>query len=305
MTGATDDAAGEARDTSEVERETSTDVELVRPREAAMRAGRVSRRSRREVATQKKPQRSASRDRRNPISGFVGAVLEAWDELRVHRTRVLLSLIGVGVAVCALTSVVGIGAIAQQAQIEQLERGSGRPATLFLGVPYDPMTGAQANRETFEAAVATAVERYSIRYSGSVNRAQVNAQFVDGVASIETQAIDVDYGAMHRVQMELGRWFVDEDELRLAPALVVSDSIYQRIGAPDLRTHPTIELLGGQGATGVIVESCRRIPTTTSGSRCTCSTPHTHKSPRQRWWLRAIRSTRCGFLRRWRRSSPS
>jgi putative ABC transport system permease protein len=53
--------------------------------------------------------------------------------------------------------------------------------------------------------------------------------------------------------MELGRWFVDEDELRLAPGLVVSDSIYQRIGAPDLRTHPTLELLGGQSATGVIV----------------------------------------------------
>ncbi len=33
------------------------------------------------------------------LSGLVGAVREAWDELRVHRTRVLLSLIGVGVAV--------------------------------------------------------------------------------------------------------------------------------------------------------------------------------------------------------------
>jgi len=257
MNGPIDDTTGdtpdEARDVSANERETSTEVELARPREAATRGGSVSRRERRDVATPKKTKRSASRDRGSPVSGFVGAVLEAWDELRVHRTRVLLSLIGVGVAVCALTSVVGIGAIAQQAQIEQLERGSGRPATLTLGVPYDPVTGGQANRETFETAVATAVDRYSIRYSGAVNRTQVNAQFADGVASIETQAIDVDYGTMHRVQVELGRWFVDEDELRLAPALVVSDSIYQRIGAPDLRTHPTVELLGGQGATGVIV----------------------------------------------------
>lgn len=250
--GTTGDTPEEARDASTNGDETSTDVELARPREAAAQGGRVSRRERRDVAAPK-TKRPASRDRGNPISGFVGAVREAWDELRVHRTRVLLSLIGVGVAVCALTSVVGIGAIAQQAQIEQLERGSGRPATLYVGVPFDPVTGAQANRDTFEAAFTTAVERYSVRYSGSVNQAQVNAQFVDGVASIETRAVDVDYGAMHRVQMELGRWFVDEDELRLAPGLVVSDSIYQRIGAPDLRTHPTIELLGAHSATGVIV----------------------------------------------------
>ena len=43
------------------------------------------------------------------VSGLVGAVVEAWAELRIHRTRVLLSLVGVAVAVAALTSVVGLG----------------------------------------------------------------------------------------------------------------------------------------------------------------------------------------------------
>ncbi len=43
-----------------------------------------------------------------------GAIVEAWQEVRVHRGRVLLSLIGVAVAVCALTSVVGLANIAQQ-----------------------------------------------------------------------------------------------------------------------------------------------------------------------------------------------
>jgi putative ABC transport system permease protein len=215
----------------------------------------VSRRERHDaVATiDPKPPRSALRDRRNPLSSFVGAVLEAWDELRVHRTRVLLSLIGVGVAVCALTSVVGIGAIAQQAQIEQLERGSGRPATLALGVPYDSVNGAQGDREAFDAAVTTAIERYSIRYSGSVSFAEVSAQFIDGLVAVQTQAVDVDYGTMHRVQVERGRWFADQDELRLAPALVVSEAFYARLGSPDLRTHPTIEIVGERSATGVIV----------------------------------------------------
>ena len=68
------------------------------------------------------------------MTGLIGALIEAWSEFRVHRARVLLSLVGVAVAVCALTGVVGLGGIAQQAQIEQMERGSGRPATFALAV---------------------------------------------------------------------------------------------------------------------------------------------------------------------------
>ena len=38
------------------------------------------------------------------MSGVVGAFSEAWAELRIHKTRVLLSLIGVAVAVTAITT---------------------------------------------------------------------------------------------------------------------------------------------------------------------------------------------------------
>lgn len=188
------------------------------------------------------------------LSGFVGAVNEAWDELRIHKTRVLLSLIGVGVAVCALTSVVGVGALAQQAQIEQLERGSGRPATLVVGTPYDPITGANADAATLTAAVETAIDRYSIKYSGSNAWIQQSIQFADGVQIAErAQAVDVSYGTMHRVEVEQGRWFVPNDELRLAPALVVNQAFYQRLGSPDLRSHPTVTLIGEQNVIAVIV----------------------------------------------------
>ena len=40
------------------------------------------------------------------FSTLVGSVIEAWAELRIHKTRVLLSLIGVAVAVTAITTVV-------------------------------------------------------------------------------------------------------------------------------------------------------------------------------------------------------
>ncbi len=188
------------------------------------------------------------------MSRLIGAILEAWDELRIHRGRVLLSLVGVGVAVCALTSVVGFGAIAQQAQIEELERGSGRPATLVLNAPYNIETGQQADAGAFAAAADAVVERYRIDYAGSVTWLPLSIQFPDGVAVAESaQSVDVDYGVMHRVRIAEGRWFQERDEARLAPALVVNDAFWQRIGAPDLRTHPTVTLIGDRSVTAVIV----------------------------------------------------
>ncbi len=201
-----------------------------------------------------RPPREPRREPRGWASALVGAVIEAWDELRIHRTRVLLSLIGVGVAVCALTSVVGIGAIAQQAQIEQLERGSGRPASLIVGAPYNIATGTQADPQQYEAALRTAVDRYSITYSGSVTWIQQAIQFRDGVSIAESaQAVDVDYGVMHRVEVDQGRWFIDRDELRLAPAIVVNVAFWQRLGSPDLRTNPTVTLVGAQDVTAIVI----------------------------------------------------
>lgn len=188
----------------------------------------------------------------NWFAGIVGAVVEAWDELRIHRGRVLLSLIGVGVAVAALTAVVGLGAIAQQAQTEQLERGSGRPATLVLSTPYDPVSGESGDQELLAEAVQVAVDRYSIGYWGAVGYTQLFVQFRDGVDYVDTQTVSPDYGAMHRVPLAQGEWFTDRDERRLAPAVIVSDTIYQRLGAPDLATHPTVTLLGESSVTAVV-----------------------------------------------------
>ncbi len=207
-----------------------------------------------EIEPTRKQRSPRKREPRGWGSGFVGAVVEAWDEVRIHRTRVLLSLVGVGVAVCALTTVVGLGAIAQQAQIEQLERGSGRPASLVMGVPFNPITGTQGDVGTFESALSTAVDRYSITYSGSVVWMPMTIQFRDGVSIAESaQGVDVDYGVMHRVQVSEGRWFVEQDESRLAPALVVNDAFWQRLGYPDLQTHPTVTLIGDSDVTAVIV----------------------------------------------------
>lgn len=49
------------------------------------------------------------------MTGFVSALVEAWQELRINKVRILLALVGVAVSVTALTSVVGVGILPAKA----------------------------------------------------------------------------------------------------------------------------------------------------------------------------------------------
>ncbi|MDF2443439.1 MAG: hypothetical protein JWR01_1642 [Subtercola sp.] len=184
------------------------------------------------------------------VTAFVGSVIEAWAELRIHRTRVLLSLVGVAVAVCALTSVVALGNIAQQATIETSERSSGRPATLYVSA-YTA-DGSSPPAATMDRTWNEALERYSVHYASRVNQQQVSIQFIDGVSAVNATLVDQPYGTMHRVEVTKGTWFGDADATRLAPALIVNDIFWQRLGSPDLSTHPTVSLVGTKPVTAVI-----------------------------------------------------
>jgi putative ABC transport system permease protein len=186
------------------------------------------------------------------VTGIVGAFVEAWAELRIHRTRVLLSLIGVAVAVAALTSVVGLGAITQQATTETYERQSGRPATLFV-TAYNATTGESPDAATLSTAFFTVTDRYSVDWTTRSTYTQVSLDFVEGLTPVDTMVVDVDYGTMHRVQLVQGSWFAAGDERRLAPALVVNETVWKRLGSPDLSTHPTVTIGGAEPVVAVVV----------------------------------------------------
>jgi len=191
---------------------------------------------------------------RRAFTSLVGAVIEAWQELRVHRTRVLLSLIGVAVAVCSLTTVVALGGIVQQANEELSERQSGRPASLFVSAYSND--GAPVDSSTMDATWSETLARYGIDFGSRVMQATQAVPFTTGVVQVQTQAVDQPYGEMHRVRLTEGAWFSPEDEALLAPTLVVNQIFWERLGSPDLRTHPTVELgaQGGMpGTTAVIV----------------------------------------------------
>ncbi|MFZ7087156.1 ABC transporter permease [Curtobacterium sp. RRHDQ10] len=190
------------------------------------------------------------------LTFLVGSVSEAWSEFRTHKTRVLMSLIGVGLAVLALTSVAAVSAVAQQSVTEGLERQSGRPALLSIGTPYQPdATNAVpvAPPAGFGDAIEREMSRYDIDYASRNVQFPAEAQGQGGTVSVSLQAVDRDYATMHRLRLVHGAWFGAHDAARLAPAVIVDEAWWKDLGSPDLRTHPTIALTGPSAATAVIV----------------------------------------------------
>ena len=83
------------------------------------------------------------------LTGFVGAVIEAWAQLRIGKLRVLLSLVGVAAAVAAMSFVIAVGQVSVSAINSEIEQGVGRPGTVTINVsPTGKDVTASAVRTT-------------------------------------------------------------------------------------------------------------------------------------------------------------
>jgi len=68
----------------------------------------------------------------NALSQIVGALIEAWGEVKVQKARVVLSLVGVVAAVAAMTVVIALGDLILQSSRELAELYEGRSVTVRL-----------------------------------------------------------------------------------------------------------------------------------------------------------------------------
>lgn len=184
------------------------------------------------------------------LTQVAGAFIEAWDELRVHRVRVTLALVGIGIAVFAIVAVTGLGSITRQSSIEISERSSGRPASYQLMVSSE---ATDEKVEIYEAAYAAAIERYGITYQSTSGYGSTRIQFVDGVADVESMIVDPPFGEMHRVKLLEGSWLTAADVDRLAPAVVINETMWNRLGNPSMAEHPTLQVAGSAPTTAVVV----------------------------------------------------
>ena len=68
------------------------------------------------------------------LTGFFGAIVEAWAQLRIGKLRVLLSLVGVAAAVAAMTFVIAVGQVTVSAMNQVGEKYAGRQGTVTINV---------------------------------------------------------------------------------------------------------------------------------------------------------------------------
>lgn len=177
------------------------------------------------------------------MSGFIGALADAWAEIRVHRLRVLLSLIGIAVSVGALTAVVAFSEYQQQYQIEQSDRSGGRAATITVNVASDD--GAPVDFAAFDERFDRVSERFGFTHTARVATGLTfPVQLSDGVTEVFGRLVDPLYPEMHRERLLEGRWFRAGDEAALAPPVVITETLWDRIGRIPIQQHPTISLLG-------------------------------------------------------------
>jgi putative ABC transport system permease protein len=189
------------------------------------------------------------------VTSFVGAVVEAWQEVRVHRGRVLLSLVGVTVAVCALSASVAVTEMAQQAVVEQAEASSGRPFTMTGNImPNGTAVPGEADAAWFET-----LDRFGISYATRTASDYAPVALPGGAVDTSMLYVDQPYATLHRTRMLEGSWFAPGDRERLAPAVVVNAALWEQLGSPDLATHPVISSSRFGGAdlvvTGVYASS--------------------------------------------------
>jgi len=125
----------------------------------------------------------------NAVSQILGALIEAWGEVKVQKARVILSLVGVVAAVAAMTIVIALGDLLLHSSRELAELYEGRSVTLRLtpesssassdgsagSGPYqdasDPASAAGAQtakrpdeKDTIGEAMGTLAERTDIHY---------------------------------------------------------------------------------------------------------------------------------------------
>ncbi|WP_432572119.1 ABC transporter permease [Kineococcus sp. SYSU DK005] len=188
------------------------------------------------------------------LLGPVAAVTEAWGEVRVHRTRVVLSLVGVFLAVFAMTTITAAGNMGRQLMVESTERASGRSATLQVSAYPDGASTPQGTERTSQV-LREAADRHEVAWWGFVSQGsgQVTVRFPTGAQLVALSYVDPSYGTMHRAVAEQGRFLTAADDRAFSPRLVVNRAFADLLGGFDERTPMTVVLGGDRPVTATVV----------------------------------------------------
>lgn len=188
------------------------------------------------------------------MTRFVGALLEAWSEVKVHRARFALSAVGVFLAVFTMTLVQAFGAAGISLVEAEAEQYQGRPGTVTIR----PDSGSGLVSATAPEEIA-ALRGYSEQLQASHSSVEATADvytltFERTSSHVTLMLVDEAYAAIHRQAVSSGRWLRSTDVDQASLQVVVSSSVADELGIPTPLTRPwavTLPQGGGQVATVV------------------------------------------------------
>lgn len=169
------------------------------------------------------------------MTGVVAAIAEAWSQVRVHKARVILSLLGVFLAVLTMTTAAAIGRIGQQMIAESFESMAGRSATLSVSLFSASMEQPSVAEisEVFDEFVA----RHEVAYSSKVVQSQLTIKTGGPAQRVDLMVVEPDYGIIHRITPLRGRWFTEADRGSLSPTVLVNEAMADLLGMTGDQPH--------------------------------------------------------------------
>ncbi|MET0735480.1 MAG: ABC transporter permease [Microbacterium sp.] len=186
------------------------------------------------------------------MAPIVGALADAWSELRHHKLRVLLSLIGIAVSVGALTAVIALADFQRQFTAEQSDRFGGRVATITISASRDD--GTPVDWDAFDERFERVAQRYDFSATTRIaDGVMIPVQAPDGVRQTMAKLMDPAYPMIHRLSVKEGRWFTEADLALLASPVVITEALWASLGSPALSTHPVLTMTGDLAGTYPII----------------------------------------------------
>jgi putative ABC transport system permease protein len=187
------------------------------------------------------------------MSGLIASIVEAYGKLKVGKGRIMLSLIGVGFSVFALTAVLGAGGMLSGALQQQQESWTGRPTVLEVNDFGEGDGSGDTTPQARDDAVLEELDRMGISQRSRQVDVMLGMQTGSGVRDLQISGVDPAYGDMYRLRPEQGRWLADSDQKRLAPALVVNRTAYEQLGRPALGGDPVTLRNGDENGRAVVI----------------------------------------------------
>lgn len=129
------------------------------------------------------------------MTALLASIVEAYGELRVHKGRILLSLIGVAFSVFALTAVMGGGGMLTSSLTQSSETWGGRDTTLMI-MPTAPVSGIEPAEQ--DQVVLDQIDRLGIDQRTRRVYDSMRVQTPQGVVTSELTGVDPSYATIFR-----------------------------------------------------------------------------------------------------------